>query len=307
MGTSWPLPYRVFYDLVPGFRAIRVPARLGCWRWWGWVGWRGWASISSGVGGGPGWLAGGTRRVGWLDRRLVVGALAVAVVLLGLGVESLTRMQLPDPPPTSNPPPAYAWISAHPAPTLELPMGDGPVASAWPNFWSMFHWNQVVNGYSGIVPPTYYPFRERMRTFPTGDTVALLQGIGVQNVILHADFPGPGRAAVEAQLAANPAATLAQPAQTLSTACARPVDVPPGRAAPDGETVDLPNAAADPVALGLLMAVLNAADTRVTGRGQIDYLTLSPAESPRCYAILPTGAEPPPTATPARRACRPSR
>jgi hypothetical protein len=292
-GHTWPLPYRVFYDLVPGFRAIRVPARLGLlalvglgglaglgvdqlWRW------------------GRAWLA------GWrhAPRRLagsptVLGSLAVVVALLGLGVESLTRMQLPDPLPTSNPPPAYAWINAHPAPTLELPMGDGPVASAWPNFWSMFHWNQVVNGYSGIVPPTYYPFRERMRSFPAGDTVALLQGIGVENVILHADFPGPGRAAVEAQLAANPTATLALAGPdavyrlTPDPWMFRLADATPG-----GATVDLPAAASDPVAWGLLVAVLQREGRSVTGVGQIDYLTLKPAPSPRCYTILPTGVDP---------------
>jgi hypothetical protein len=132
-----------------------------------------------------------------------------------------------------------------------------------------------------------------MRTFPAGDTVALLQGIGVQNVILHADFPGPGRAAVEAQLAANPAATLALAGPDAVYRLApdpwmfRLADATPG-----GATVDLPAAASDPVAWGLLVAVLQREGHSVTGVGQIDYLTLKPAASPRCYAMLPTGSDP---------------
>jgi hypothetical protein len=54
----------------------------------------------------------------------------------------------------------------------------------------------------------------------------------------------------------------------------------------------LPAAASDPVAWGLLVAVLQREGRSVSGVGQIDYLRLQPASSHRCYAVLPTGADP---------------
>lgn len=297
LGVTWPLPYRLFYDYMPGFRAIRVPARLGLLALVGLGG-------LAGLGGdllwrrGHAWLAALRRPAAsaWLARApLLPGALALAVALGGVGLEAWPRMELPDPlpPPNRTPPPAYAWIRDNPAPTLELPMGEGPVASAWPNFWSMTHWNQVVNGYSGIVPPTYYPFRERIAEFPEGNTVRLLQGIGVENIILHSDFPDPGRSAVEAAIARRPELSLALAGPDAVYRLARdPWMFRLAGSVPGGATVDLPAARLDPVAWGLLVAVLQRDGLTVVGDGQIDYLTLPPASSPRCFAILPGGDDP---------------
>ena len=33
-------------------------------------------------------------------------------------------------------------------------------------YWSTYHWNPLVNGYSGYQPPSYRETAERMRTFP---------------------------------------------------------------------------------------------------------------------------------------------
>ena len=102
----------------------------------------------------------------------------------------------------------YDWLRDHPAPTIELPMGDGPVASSWPNYWSLGHWNQVVNGYSGNITPTYLLLRDRMNEFPSADTIWLLQGIGVENVVVHSDDPTL-RPRVDAALPTTPEPTLA--------------------------------------------------------------------------------------------------
>jgi hypothetical protein len=61
---------------------------------------------------------------------------------------------------------------------------------------------------------------------------------------------------------------------------------------PDGETVDLPLAGSDPAAFGMLIAILQREGLHVTGSGTIDYFTLRPALTPRCWAILPTGTDP---------------
>jgi hypothetical protein len=151
----------------------------------------------------------------------------------------------------------------------------------------MMHWNDVVNGYSGIVPPTYYPFRERMKDFPSDDVLTLLQGIGVENVIIHADFPGQSRDDVERAIRRQPELTLRLAGPDAVYTLARdPWMWRLAAAVPEGEPVDLPNAAADPVAFGLLMAILQRTGHDVTGRGTVDYFTFPEAGSPRCHVIL---------------------
>jgi hypothetical protein len=303
-GRDIPLPYRVFYDWLPGFRAIRVPARLGL-------------LALVGVGGLAGLGVDRLWRLGrdelplfrWYPHMLAqrpraVGAAVGALALVFILLETVPRMELPDPlpAPPDNPPPAYAWIRDNPAPTLELPMGEGLVGSAWPNFWSMFHWNQTVNGYSGIVPPTYYPFREEMRAFPSVETIRLLQGIGVENIIIHSDFPDRERAEIDAQLAAHPELTLALPGpDAVYTLAPDPWLWDLADAVPDDAVVDLPNAGADPVTFGLLMAILQQTGHDVTGQGQVDYYEFPPPESATCYAILQSTDDPATHGYPAAR------
>jgi hypothetical protein len=303
-GRDIPLPYRVFYDWLPGFRAIRVPARLGL-------------LALVGVGGLAGLGVDRLWRLGrdelplfrWYPHTLAqrpraVGAAVGTLALVFILLETVPRMELPDPlpAPPDNPPLAYAWIRDNPAPTLELPMGEGLVGSAWPNFWSMFHWNQTVNGYSGIVPPTYYPFREEMRAFPSDETIRLLQGIGVENIIIHSDFPDRERAEIDAQLSAHPELTLALPGpDAVYTLSPDPWLWDLAAAVPDDAVVDLPNASADPVTFGLLMAILQQTGHDVTGHGQVDYYEFSPPESATCYAVLQTTDDPATNGYPAAR------
>jgi hypothetical protein len=282
-GREVPLPYRIFYEGLPGFRAIRVPARFGL-------------VALIGLGG----LAGlGIDRL-WRDVRqripsqqqLVGGVAALTVGLAVLGLETLTIMELPDPLPVDDVPPAYAWMAANPAPTIELPMGEGDVGSAWPNFWSMMHWNDLANGYSGLVPPTYLMMRERMKEFPDPEIISLLQGTGIETVVIHGDFPESGRDAVEAELVANPAVSLALAGPDAVYQLApdpwmwRLVE-----AVPDGESVFLANVESDPLAFGLFVAILQREGHEVFGTVTIGYLELQPSGS-ACHVILNAEAAP---------------
>lgn len=282
-GREVPLPYRIFYEGLPGFRAIRVPARFGL-------------VALVGLGG----LAGlGIDRI-WRDAReriparqqVVGGVAALTVGLAVLGLETLTIIELPDPLPVDDVPPAYAWMSDNPAPTIELPMGEGDVGSAWPNFWSMMHWNDVANGYSGLVPPTYLMMRERMTEFPAAETISLLQGIGIETIVIHGDFPAGDRAQVEAELEANPAVSLALAGPDAIYQLApdpwiwRLVD-----AVPDGESVFLANVESDPLAFGLFVAILQREGHEVFGTATIGYLELQPSGS-GCHVIFTGDVEP---------------
>lgn len=283
LGREIPLPYKVFYELLPGFKAIRVPARFGM-------------LALVGLGG----LAGlGIDRLWRLalprlpDRRKVQVALAgLTVGLLVVTLETLTIMDLPDPLPVDDVPPWYAWMADNPAPSVELPMGEGEVASAWPNFWSMMHWNDLANGYSGLVPPTYLDMRERMKAFPDDGSLELLQGIGVETVVVHEDFDEDRRAELDQTLLDHPDVELQVAGQdAVYSIVPDPWIWRLVAAVPDGQPVALPHVEPDPLAFGLFVAILQREGHTVSGNGTIGYLELSPSTA-ACHLILQSGDDP---------------
>ena len=283
LGRETALPYRLFYDWLPGFKAIRVPARFGL-------------LALVGLGG----LAGlGVARIWQLARPRIPSKFhlwsGISLFALGLAIftlESISIIDLPEPLPVEDVPPYYAWMDENPAPTIELPMGEGEVASAWPNFWSMMHWNDVVNGYSGLVPPTYLEMRERMRAFPADGTIELLQGIGVETVLIHEDYDEAARPEVEAALQSDPRLTLELSGDDAIYSLApdpwiwRMVDT-----IPSGERVDLPNVSPDTLTFGYFVAILQRQGHPVSGNGSIAYLELE-RDEPACYAILHADDDP---------------
>lgn len=281
LGQEIPLPYRIPYDFLPGFRAIRVPARFG-------------HLVLVGLAG----LAGLGVDLVWRQLRSLapgkpLAYASLAVGLLLIGIETSTSLALPDPLPTGNPRADYAYIAEHPAPTIELPMGDGPVASAWPNFWSTKHWNQVANGFSGIQPPTYDLLRQRSKEFPSPATVELFQGVGIRHVIVHADMQAEQRDELERALAENPAIELVLPGpDAVYNLASNPWMWEFAAAVPEGQTVDLPDISSDPLAYGFMVAILQRTGHDVSGNGAIEYFQLEPADSPRCYAIMDSDANP---------------
>ena len=290
-GFSWDirgrdiwLPYHLFYDWLPGFRAIRVPARF--------------AHLSLvGLGG----LAGIGLRLSWHRIRSRLPEqnwrfAATGMLVAGLALvwaDTSTSLDLPPPLPAGNPRPDYVYLAEHPGTMLEMPMGDGPVASAWPNFWSTKHWNPVVNGFSGIVPPTYDLLRERSREIPDPAAVRLMQGLGIDYIVVHKEMPEDRRREVEEGLRVNPDVVLAFPGIDAIYRLDRdPWLWRLTESIPDGETVDLPDISTDPLAYGLLVAILQRQENQVTGQGTIGYLELEPAASPACYVILDATADP---------------
>jgi len=285
---DFPLPYRIFYDYFPGFKAIRVPARLGLLAL---VGLAGLAGL------GVDLLLRQLRRLPLRATLQFVAASGVSLLLVfGMAEEYTTRIPLPGRLPVTLAEaqrPDYAWLQAHPAPMIEFPMGEGIISSSWPNFWSTFHWNQVVNGYSGIAPPVYYIFRDEMKAFPSANTLRLLQGIGVRNVVYHAD-PQADPATDQFLVAARTFPELTQvvggPDYVFQLApdpwLWNLVQAVPGDAA-----VDLPDVDADKATYGMLAAILQREGHTVYGRGAIDYWNLPAAPKSVCFAVTGTDAQ----------------
>lgn len=286
-GRELWLPYRLFYDVVPGFRSIRVPARLGLLAL---VGLAGLAGL------GVDLLLRGVRQLP-LGRRGQLASLALVPLILlgGMRLEEANRLaldyQLPATAAEADAP-EYQWMAAHPAPAIEFPLGEGLISTAWPNFWSLFHWNPVVNGYSGIAPPGYYPLRDFLRDFPSAATIHLLQGMGVRTVVYHARSSDPGLDAATLQrIAAFPQLrqVVAGP-DYVFTLAADPWLWDLVAAVPAGAPVDLPQAEREVPTFAMLAAILQRQGHTVYGQGTIDYWRLPPAPRSVCFAVAPSGA-----------------
>jgi hypothetical protein len=185
--TSMPMPYLVFSWLVPGFSSMRVPARFGLLVPFG-------LAVLAGFGTAqlldalePAFA----RRPG-LQRaaRLTVASLLMA----GLVVEFHFSPIPMDPIETGASIPAtYRWLARQPrdGAVLEIPWsipGDrwqDAIVRARYVYFSAYHRQPLVDGYSGYAPPSYDEIVGRLDRGPDRETIDYLGALGVRWVILH--------------------------------------------------------------------------------------------------------------------------
>lgn len=172
--------YGVFYEHVPGFRSVRVPARYAMI-----------AGLFLAVAAGHGASA--------LGRSQGRTALAVAAALiladgaaLPLPINHAWAQREATPPsrvyPAAGAPPVYARLAAMPPATVvaEFPFGD----AAWEIryvYYSAAHWKRIVNGYSGAFPPGYLRRAARLQR-PHQNPDAAWQALvdtGATHVVVH--------------------------------------------------------------------------------------------------------------------------
>jgi hypothetical protein len=109
---------------------------------------------------------------------LLVATLVAIGVEFGSAPMRLERLStdLPD---------GYKFLrSVYPSVVVELPFEDWELAPDF-MYWSTYHWNPLINGYSGYHPPSYTETTERMRTFPDDESVARLKALGTRYVVVH--------------------------------------------------------------------------------------------------------------------------
>ena len=58
-------------------------------------------------------------------------------------------------------------------------------------FNSTYHWQPIVNGYSGFFPKSFYEMSLYMRTFPDDESIAYLRKRGVEVIVVHGALLGP--------------------------------------------------------------------------------------------------------------------
>jgi hypothetical protein len=167
--------YPVLYESLAFVRGLRVPAR---------------ASVLVGLTLALLAAFGVRRLLAWSDRLrpslatrgAVVGVL---VVLIAVDLRPLLRLE----PVWREPPPIYGALAGTPNVVLaEFPFGGNPTRFT-PNapflYFSLWHWAQMLNGYSGHYPPGQGDFETALQRFPEPPTLDLLRGRGATHVSIN--------------------------------------------------------------------------------------------------------------------------
>jgi hypothetical protein len=88
-----------------------------------------------------------------------------------------------------EPPPIYrALADTRDAVLAEFPMGLSPgggFTDIPQMYFSIWHWNQIVDGYSGHAPEGYGDFQLGMQSFPSQSSLELMRARGVTHVTVN--------------------------------------------------------------------------------------------------------------------------
>ncbi len=171
-GLLWP--YRIAYELLPGWDGMRTPGRLFTF-----------ATLGLALLAGAGAMA-LLRRAG--PRATPAAAAAVGgLLVLVIAIEGRT---LPFDPTNSLAQPAVpeapADVSDIPAPQLHLPAERAEDNRRY-LLWSTDGFPDIVNGRSSVQPEYTAEVIAAMRTFPDEESVAVLRREGIASVVLHTD------------------------------------------------------------------------------------------------------------------------
>jgi hypothetical protein len=177
--------YSLFYDFVPGFDGLRVPARFAM------VVALGLAALA---GCGVAAMSRGPRRSAVTASAIIIMLAESWAVPIPLNVNSIEYKQsglapLPDRLPVAADLPAvYRFIAGLPASSalVELPFGEVAFETRY-MFYSTFHWRRLVNGYSGGGPDRYGLWAERLKEIlsdPEGAWQAVLE-TGATHLVVH--------------------------------------------------------------------------------------------------------------------------
>ena len=184
---GWLWPYRIVYDVLPGWEAIRTPGRLATFATLALalLAAAGSESLLRRATHRPSRAAAQERSSGTFDRRglraaALAGFLVLAVVVEGRGLpfDPTGRRAQPEVP---DPPPSLADV---PEPQLHLPAERGEDNRRY-TLWSTDGFPDIVNGRASTRPDSIEELIADMSTFPDAKTVERLRDYGVKTVVLH--------------------------------------------------------------------------------------------------------------------------
>jgi len=205
-----PMPWQLAYYVLPGFKALRAPARLTgvlllvvallaayASAWLQEISQK--ALQESHIDNLQVPVKISSRHPAFSSWRVVL----VQVLLIGVScaiVLEAIPVQLPVTyVPTGNHIPAvYQWLGAHAdhQPIVELPISqkDGK-DDAWYDYYAIYHTHPLVNGWSGYRPELTEKIAASLLRFPSASSLAILKRYHVRYVVLHLQLFSPGVAA----------------------------------------------------------------------------------------------------------------
>jgi hypothetical protein len=170
-GLLWP--YRVLYDVLPGWDAIRTPGRLATFSSLA-------LALLAAAGAEAAIRAAGRRRwPGW-SAVAIAGVLSLAIVTEGRSLPFDPYDNQAEP----EVPPALPTTADIPQPQLHLPALTAKENRAY-QLESTEGFPDLVNGRASTNPAVVLDLVRHMATFPDAATVRELQEYGVRTVILH--------------------------------------------------------------------------------------------------------------------------
>jgi hypothetical protein len=165
--------YRWLYTYFVPFRAIRVPARMAIM-----------VGFSLAVLAGYGIARIGERVRPAPLRRAVFTALGALML-----VEYASKLTFWNAP--TSPPQAYADIirdrgDSPTAVLFEFPTGH--MEDPEYMYYSTFHWQYLVNGYSGFFPPSYRKILRAVDNFPDATSFDVIKSHGARYIVIHGEW-----------------------------------------------------------------------------------------------------------------------
>jgi hypothetical protein len=171
-GLIYPWLQRV----VPLYQGLRVPARWGVY-------------VTFAVAGLAGFGAARLSASSWRHPvwKGVIAVVLSTAVLLEYWSPAIALVKVP-----TRPSELHRWLARQPPSiVLELPV---PAANQLPGqearyqYASIFHWQTLVNGYSGYYPESHIAMIIAMKEFPDETSLHYLQSSGVDFVVVHPRF-----------------------------------------------------------------------------------------------------------------------
>jgi hypothetical protein len=177
LGVNTPV-YDVLRDTVFTYRGLRVPARASIL-----------VFLAVSALAGYGWATMLARRPQWAK----VGTTAL-IAILCLEYATLPPEWLAL---SSRPSATARWLARQPRQVVvefPLPRADSlhTIYDGLYMYASTFHWQPILNGYSGFYPRSYLELTEVMREFPSEQALAYLKRREVDLIVLHGAYMSPG-------------------------------------------------------------------------------------------------------------------
>jgi hypothetical protein len=177
------MPYGFLYFHVPGFDSMRVPARIGILYL---------LSVAGLASLGLSWLLARLARLRWPRRAPALASGLALVLIAGILVESLNQPFQPAPLLVGNQiPPVYRWLARHPnTATIELPfvipdhVRTGTLGNFY-QYYSLYHHSREMNGSANVLPKGYKALYYELRDGLTPRGIAILEGLGVNYIVVH--------------------------------------------------------------------------------------------------------------------------